>query len=109
MANAIDNTFKENDFLDNTFDVATNSRQHFSTFEGNFWDAYQGYDLDGDGFGDVPHRPVRLFSVVAERNEPLLILLRSAFVRVMEAAEQVFPMLTPDALVDIKPSLKRFS
>ena len=53
--------------------------QQPSTFAENYWDAYVGYDLDRDGFGDVPFPPVRLFSVLVEQNEPLLILLPSFF------------------------------
>ena len=65
---------------------------------------YVGYDLDRDGFGDVPFRPVRLFSVLVEQNEPLLILLRSFFLDLLEAAERVDARLTPEALVDAQPA-----
>ena len=44
-----------------SFDVATNSRRSSpGSFTENFWDGYAGYDLDRDGYGDVPHRPVRM-------------------------------------------------
>jgi nitrous oxidase accessory protein len=46
---------------------------------------------------------VRLFSLVVERNEPSLILLRSIFVQLMDAAEAVIPALTPETLVDETP------
>lgn len=105
MANAEDNNFSENNFVANSFDVATNSRQHFSTFEGNYWDNYQGYDLDRDGVGDVPFRPVRLFSLIVEQNEPALLLMRSFFVSLLDAAERVLPAITPQALVDEKPAM----
>ena len=86
--------------------MATNSRASSpSTFAENYWDAYVGYDLDRDGFGDVPFRPVRLFSVLVEQNEPLLILLRSFFLDLLEAAERVAPVLTPDKLVDGRPMM----
>jgi nitrous oxidase accessory protein len=98
--------FTGNNFIGNTFDVATNSRQAFSTFAGNYWDAYRGYDLDRDGYGDVPHRPVRLFSLIVEHNEPSLILLRSLFVRVLDVAERTVPMLTPVALSDERPAIR---
>ena len=71
MADAVDNSFRRNRFEGNTFDVATNSQASSpSTFAGNYWDGYAGYDLDHDGFGDVPFRPVRLFSVLVEQHEP---------------------------------------
>lgn len=109
MANSEDNLFTRNDFVGNTFDVATNSRHAFSTFRENYWDAYEGYDLDRDGIGDVPFRPVRLFSFLVERNEPALVLLRSLFVDLLDAAERVIPSLTPETLMDRRPLMERTS
>jgi nitrous oxidase accessory protein len=106
MADATDNSFRHNRFEGNTFDVATNSRVSSpSSFAENYWDAYAGYDLDRDGFGDVPFRPVRLFSVLVEQNEPMLILLRSFFLDLLEAAERIVPVLTPAALMDSRPMM----
>lgn len=107
LANATDNRFVSNVFLSNGFDVATNSRSATSTFERNYWDHYRGFDLNRDGFGDVPHRPVRLFSLVVEQNEPALILFRSLFVDLLDQAERVLPILTPEALVDPAPLMVR--
>ncbi len=99
--------FRDNTFLGNSFDVATNSRTSHSTFAGNYWDQYAGYDLDHDGYGDVPYHPVRLFSLIVSRHEPGLILLRSFFVDLLDAAERVMPVLTPETLVDSHPRMRR--
>lgn len=107
MASSTDGRFTGNSFVANTFDVATNSRQNYSHFAGNYWDGYRGYDLDRDGTGDVPFRPVRLFSLLVESHEPALILLRSPFVTVLEAAERVLPVLTPETLRDDRPAMRR--
>lgn len=106
MANAVDNRFTGNTFVGNAFDVATNSTRTSSTFEGNYWDAYRGYDLDRDGFGDVPFRPVRLFSLIVEHNPAALALLRGLFVDILDAAERVLPVLTPETLVDARPRME---
>ena len=103
ISDSKDNVFRHNDFLANSFDVATNSRVNYSRFEENYWDHYQGYDLDRDGYGDVPFRPVRLFSLLVEHNEPTLILMRSLFISLLDAAERVLPVLTPETLVDERP------
>src|SRR6185312_788941 len=71
--------FAANNFAGNTFDLVTNSRNTTATFSGNYWSAYEGYDIDRDGRGDVGFHPVRLSSVIVAGNEPALILLRSAF------------------------------
>jgi nitrous oxidase accessory protein len=106
-ASTVDGRFEKNNFTANSFDVASNSRSQSTTFTGNYWDTYGGYDLDRDGVGDVPHRPVRLFSLMVEHAPPSLILMRSAFVELLDAAERVLPSLTPDALMDRAPSMRR--
>lgn len=105
LANSGESSFTENNFVANSFDVSTNSRRAYSTFEGNYWDRYRGYDRDRDGVGDIPFRPVRLFSLIVEQNEPALVLQRSFLVDLLDLAEQVLPVLTPDNLQDDRPSL----
>jgi len=107
MANSIENRFEGNSFAGNSFDIATNSRSSESAFAGNWWDRYDGYDLDRDGRGDVPFRPVRLFSLLIAENPPAMILLRSLFVDLLDAAERVLPILTPETLVDASPLMER--
>jgi nitrous oxidase accessory protein len=106
MANSSDNIFTENNFLSNTFDVSTNSRQNFNTFSSNYWSKYQGYDLDRDGIGDIPYRPVQLYSIMVEQNKPSLILLNSLFIELLNFAESIFPSLTPETLLDKTPLLR---
>lgn len=106
LANSQDNVITGNSFSGNAFDVGTNSRQNFSTFTGNLWDRYRGYDLDRDGFGDVPFAPVRLFALVVEQTPGALILLRSPIVDLLDLAERVMPMLTPETLVDDRPLMR---
>jgi nitrous oxidase accessory protein len=106
MANSVGNEVTRNDFTGNTFDVATNSRQSYSSFRENYWDAYRGYDLDRDGYGDVPFRPVRLFSSIVAGNEASLILLRSLLVATLDAAERVLPAITPAGLADARPAMR---
>ena len=107
LASAQDGRFTHNEFVGNTFDVATNSRETTTSFAGNYWDDYTGYDLNRDGTGDVPHHPVRLFSFLVAENEPMLITLRSPFVALLDVAERVLPSLTPATLADGSPAMKR--
>lgn len=106
MANSQDNHFTENNFIDNTFDVSTNSRRNFNKFNSNYWSRYEGYDLNGDGFGDVVYRPVRLFAIIVEQNPTALILIRGLFVDLLDVAERIIPSLTPETLIDDQPVMK---
>ncbi len=106
MANSIDNHFEMNNFIGNSFQVSTNSRQNFSSFKGNFWSDYSGYDLDRDGVGDVPFHPVSLFSLLVQQNPPLLVLMHSLTVQTLDLAERLIPSLTPATLVDSFPAME---
>ncbi|HEX5131648.1 MAG TPA: nitrous oxide reductase family maturation protein NosD [Candidatus Krumholzibacteria bacterium] len=106
MANSMQNTFTDNDFRANAFDVVTNSRQSFNTFDSNYWSEYRGYDLDKDGVGDVPHRPVRLFALLVEKAPPGVVLLKSLFVTLIDTAERVMPVFTPETLIDTHPRMQ---
>jgi nitrous oxidase accessory protein len=107
MASTQDAQVTGNAFVGNSFDVSTNSRGGNTALRGNYWDDYRGYDLDRDGIGDVTHRPVRLFSLIVEGNEPTLTLLRSPLVAVLDRAERLLPSLTPASLQDASPLMRR--
>ncbi|MFK7783301.1 nitrous oxide reductase family maturation protein NosD [Psychroserpens sp.] len=101
------NTFTENNFLYNSFDVAYNSKINDNSFDRNYWSNYTGYDLDKDGIGDVPFRPVKLFSYIVNRTPETIILLRSMFIDIIDFSEKVSPVFTPDNLLDNNPKTKR--
>jgi len=107
MANSAGNRFEGNSFEGNSFDMTTNSRGTSAVVVGNWWDRYDGYDLDRDGRGDVAFRPVRLFALLVAQQPPAVILMRSAFVDLLDAAERALPVLTPETLVDTAPLMAR--
>ena len=100
------NIFEFNNFMYNAFDLSYNSRLNDNKFEANYWSEYSGYDIDKDGIGDVPHRPVKLFSYVVNKTPETLVLLRSLFVDIINFSEKVSPVFTPDNLMDIKPIMR---
>lgn len=106
QASCNDNTFTGNTFQSNTFDVATNGQTVLNTFDRNYWDKYEGYDLNHDGTGDVPFHPVSLYSMIIEQMPYGVVLLHSFMVSLLDRAEKVMPSLTPEALVDAHPLLK---
>lgn len=100
------NTVAENNFTGNSFDVGTNGSLVLNRFTGNYWDKYEGYDLNRDGLGDVPYRPVSLFAMIVERNPGAMMLFHSFMAGLLDKAEKVIPGLTPESLMDDAPAMK---
>lgn len=101
------NTFENNNFLYNSFDLSYNSNLNDNVFDKNHWSGYTGYDLDKDGIGDVPYRPVKLFSYIVNRTPEAIILLRSLFMDIIDFSEKVSPVFTPDNLADEHPKMRK--
>lgn len=101
------NTFKNNNFLYNSFDISYNSKVNDNIFEENYWSSYTGYDLDKNGVGDVPYRPVKLFSYIVNRTPETIVLLRSLFMDIIDFSEKVSPVFTPDNLMDPNPLMQK--
>ena len=101
------NSVINNNFLYNSFDVSYNSKLNDNVFDQNFWSSYTGYDLDKNGIGDVPYRPVKLFSYIVNRTPETIILLRSLFMDIIDFSEKVSPVFTPDKLIDANPLMKK--
>jgi len=99
-------TLTENNFIGNTFDVATNATLNMNYFYRNYWENYTGYDLNHDEIGDVPYHPVSLFSKITEDSPFALMLLHSFFVNLMDQAEKVVPTITPEQFRDDAPLMK---
>ncbi|MDH3710137.1 MAG: nitrous oxide reductase family maturation protein NosD [Cyclobacteriaceae bacterium] len=106
LGSCVDNTFTGNNFLTNTFDLTTNSNNDYNLYQGNYWSGYSGYDLNRDGYGDVPHRPIQMFSYVVGRVDVSIILLRSLFVDLLNFAEKVTPVFIPEGLMDTQPLMQ---
>jgi len=101
------NKFLSNNFLYNSFDISYNSKINDNKFDNNYWSNYTGYDLDKNGVGDIPYRPVKLFSYIVNRTPETIILLRSLFIDIIDFSEKVSPVFTPDNLLDNNPSIKK--
>lgn len=106
FSSCMDNEIAYNNFISNTFDLTTNGTRNTNDYHDNYWDQYAGYDLDKDGIGDVPYRPVRLFSYLIGKVPESIILLRSLFIDMINIAEKIAPVLTPQSLMDERPKMK---
>lgn len=109
QASCSGSNFTENNFLGNSFDVATNGTLVLNVFNNNYWDKYDGYDLNKDRIGDVPYYPVSVYSVITEKIPTAMILYRSFLTDVMDQVEKVMPSIIPDQLKDDHPMMKRLN
>jgi nitrous oxidase accessory protein len=97
FSSAANNRFYENNFIGNLSPISVVGRETTTLWSrgtrGNYWSEYDGYDLDGDGLGDVPYR-IRNFYERLEGNYPRLRLyFYSPAAQALAAAERAFPII----------------
>src|SRR5262249_4339597 len=103
------NEFTDNVFAGNGAHVRVDGDRELggARFEGNAFDDYAGFDLDDDGFGDVPYE-LRALSAELVAHYPALPFFRGRPApAVTDAAGRLFP-LSPPALVmrDARPRME---
>jgi len=108
QASCDDNVIERNNFQQNTFDLVTNGSLVLNRIESNYWDRYEGYDLNRDQVGDVPYRPISMYGMIVERMPTAVLLWRSFLVFLLDRAEKAIPVLTPENLKDNLPSMKAY-
>ncbi len=105
--NSINNTFVENNFIDNINPltiVGKRTETHWhENGRGNYWTQYDGYDLDGDGVGDVPMKIQDLFNYLEGRNANTRLYLYSPASQALAVAAKAFPILELTNELDLFP------
>jgi nitrous oxidase accessory protein len=107
VGGSYDNKINNNNFISNSFDLVLESARNNNTINGNYWSSYTGYDLDKNGIGDIPFRPVKLFSYIVSRTPESMVLLRSLFIDIIDFSERVRPMFTPENVMDHAPLMNK--
>lgn len=97
------NKILTNNFMHNALDVSYKGSMNGNFFDRNYWSDYAGYDLNKDNIGDIPYRPIKLFSYIVNQTPETIILLRSLFIDMINFSETVSPIFTPDNLKDLNP------
>jgi nitrous oxidase accessory protein len=109
LASSQDNLFVGNTFTNNGADVRIGQQglgNRWNDSIGNYWSSYRGWDLNGDGIGDVPHRASDLFPYLAEERPQLMLLLGSPAVALLNEAERRFPVLQVPKVEDTRPLMR---
>ena len=107
QSSCVDVVLELNNFIGNTFDVGTSGSLVLNRFKNNYWDKYDGYDLNKDKIGDIPYRPVSMYSMIVEKYPPAMILFRSFITSLLDKTEKILPSLTPENLEDSAPMMKK--
>jgi nitrous oxidase accessory protein len=108
--NSTNNTITENNFIDNLNPLVlvgkrTDTRWS-SNGKGNYWSSYDGYDLDGDGAGDVPMKIQNAFQYLEGRNTNVRLYLYSPVSQAVAAATTAFPIIDINQETDEHPLMK---
>ena len=73
----------------------------------NYFSDYEGYDLDGDGVGDVPFRVSELSSTLAGEHELLKFFLATPAMQAIDAVAHAVPVLDSRVLLEDSAPLMR--
>ncbi|MBK6733857.1 MAG: nitrous oxide reductase family maturation protein NosD [bacterium] len=106
---------KRNEFVDNAFHgcaasvrVDGHGDATHVTWRGNYFEDYAGFDLDGDGTGDVPHEPRSLSGQLTSTREAFRFFRGTPALGLLDVVSRVLPVLTPAVVFsDPAPRLHR--
>lgn len=96
-----DNLFRRNVLRDNTVQVRVDSGGDALgvSWEGNAWSDYAGYDLDGDGVGDLPYELKDLSGALTSRHPDLAFLRGTLALALVGVAGEVVPLFAPKPIL----------
>jgi nitrous oxidase accessory protein len=110
FSSSAQNLFVENNFIENLSPLRLIGRRSDTRWQeggrGNYWSDYRGYDLDGDGVGDVAHKVQNVFEYLEGNYPRLRLYLSSPAAQALAAAEHAFPIIRGSSEKDGAPLMK---
>lgn len=100
------NVIEDNEIVGNrqqVFYVGAEDQTWGSSGRGNRWGDYLGWDQDGDGVGDRPHRAGGFGAMLIHKYPASVLLLRSPALEMLSHLAEGFPMLRTPTIVDVAP------
>lgn len=100
--------FEDNNFVANRAPVSVHGGGDAGQyrFHANQWDGWAGYDLDGDGLGDVPYEARSLSGDLTDRHPNLAFFSGTPAAALLDLFAEAFPLFRPDpVLVDDAPAM----
>lgn len=108
-AGSTENRIYGNAFVGNRLQVkyVQNVEEQWSWHHrGNYWSNYSGWDLNGDGIGDVPYRPNDGVDVLMWRYPAAKLLMSSPAILLLRYVQRAFPVFTPPGVADNYPLMQ---
>lgn len=105
-AGSEDNTFTGNAFISNTKQVkyVANRTQDWSLKQqGNYWSDYLGWDMNGDGIGDVTYEPNDGVDRLLWKYPTAKLLFNSPAIEILRWVQRQFPVLRSPGIIDSYP------
>ncbi len=108
-AGSQNNHVYDNAFLNNRIQVkyVQNVAEEWSlNGVGNYWSNYLGWDLNGDGLGDIPYRPNDGVDVLLWKFPEARLLMSSPAILLLRYVQRSFPVFTPPSIQDSHPLMQ---
>ncbi len=110
FSSAADNVLTRNNFIGNLSPMilvgAGTTMRYDQDRVGNYWSEYEGYDLDGDGIGDVPFPIQNVFEHLEGKYPRLRIFFLSPASQALAFAEKTFPVIRAASEYDRHPLMR---
>ena len=102
-------TIADNDLADNDVQVRVDGGGNATDVDwhGNYFDDYTGYDLDGDGTGDIPYELRSLTGQLMSEHADLALFRGTPALGLVDAAAHLDPLFQPAlVLTDLQPRME---
>ncbi|HXH03465.1 MAG TPA: nitrous oxide reductase family maturation protein NosD [Candidatus Competibacteraceae bacterium] len=86
--------------------VANRPQEWSHNGRGNYWSDYLGFDLDGDGIGDIPYEPNDGVDQLLWKYPVAKVLMHSPAVEILRWVQREFPVLKPPGVRDSAPLMQ---
>jgi nitrous oxidase accessory protein len=104
------NVIKKNDLFGNMDNIMTDSytgRTNENEITGNYWDDYEGFDLDMDNVGDTSYKKYLYFDQIWIKHPEVRFFYGSPIVSILNFMLKIAPFVEPIFLMeDEKPRFK---
>lgn len=104
------NFLDDNIFEGNLTDIyqAGRGQGDKNTWRGNYFDTYQGFDKDGDGYGDTPHEEYAYADQIWMETPPARFFKTSPVLELLDFLERLAPITSPELQArDPKPRMHK--